>query len=79
MTIDDLLADPRPWIEIPEAGAVGYGVGTSQSYVYADRGVIPTKRIGQRRRVVPRIEFLRSLGVEPDGAPSPVVEGPGPA
>jgi hypothetical protein len=63
VTVDELIVDPRPWIEIPEAGEV-VGRGRSQSYLLADRGVIPTRRIGDRRRVVPRLEFLRSLGVE---------------
>jgi hypothetical protein len=77
VTIDDLLRDPRPWIEIPEAGAT-VGKGRSASYVLADRNVIPTRRIGKRRRVVPRLEFLRSLGIEITAVPPNATSGPAP-
>jgi hypothetical protein len=63
MNVEDLIADTRPWIEIVEAGQV-VGKGRSTSYRLADLGVIPTRRIGARRRVVPRLEFLRSLGID---------------
>jgi hypothetical protein len=63
MDLDDCIGDRRPWIEVVEAGSV-VGRGRSQSYALVKRGVIPSRRIGARRIVVPRLEFLRSLGVE---------------
>jgi hypothetical protein len=49
---------------IQEAGAM-IGLGRDASYAAADKGEIPTIAIGHIK-IVPRIPWLRKLGVEGD-------------
>jgi hypothetical protein len=49
---------------IPEAGAM-IGLGRDASYDAAKKGQIPTIEMGQQK-IVPRIPWLRKLGVEGD-------------
>ena len=38
----------QQFISVPEAGRRQYGVGKAQSYQYAERGLIPTVRVGRK-------------------------------
>jgi hypothetical protein len=50
---------------IPAAGKKYYGLSRSPSYAAADRGEIPTIRIGRRRFALPAV-IERQLGQEHD-------------
>lgn len=52
-------------LTIPEAGRELWGLGRDASYVAADAGLIPSRRVG-RRRVVPTHAALRELGWSDD-------------
>jgi hypothetical protein len=53
----------RPTMSVPAAGKKYFGLGRNASYAAAERGEIPTVRIGSRVfAVVSKIE--RMLGVE---------------
>ncbi len=55
------LQDHYVTITVPEAGQL-LGIGRDAAYAAAQRGEIPTLRLG-RRLVVPVPQFLRLLGV----------------
>lgn len=55
----------RLTLSIPEAGELIFGLGRDASYRAADRGEIPSRRVGRTRRV-PTFEALRAVGL-PDG------------
>jgi hypothetical protein len=59
-SIHDLLHGPAT-IPVPRAGAY-LGLGRSASYQAAKIGVIPTIKVGARKRLVPAAEFARMLG-----------------
>jgi hypothetical protein len=50
-------------ISVPEAGALFFGLSANGSYEAADRGDIPTIRVGRLRRVVVKA-MLEKLGLE---------------
>jgi hypothetical protein len=56
------MAEPKT-LSIPEAGRLYYDLGKNASYRAADRGDIPTIRIGRKRRV-PVIQLERKLAGE---------------
>jgi Helix-turn-helix domain len=60
---DGVLPDPRkrPTIPVPEAGQI-LGLSRASAYDAANRGEIPTLRIG-RRLVVPTARLLAMLGL----------------
>jgi hypothetical protein len=60
-----VLPDPvtTPTLSVPEAGKILGGLCEASSYAAANRGDIPTIRIG-RRRIVPTAALLRMLGFE---------------
>jgi hypothetical protein len=62
-SFDDLLHGPAV-IPVPRAGAY-LGLGRSASYQAAKTGLIPTIRVGARKRLVPATEFARMLGANP--------------
>lgn len=57
------VPDPeqQPVMSVPEAGG-HVGLGRSSSYAAADRGEIPTIRLG-RKMVVPTAQFRALLGL----------------
>ncbi|TYK50578.1 helix-turn-helix domain-containing protein [Actinomadura decatromicini] len=61
---DVTLPDPRkrPTIPVPEAGEL-LGLSRASAYEAANRGDIPTLRIG-RRMVVPTARLLAMLGLD---------------
>ncbi len=70
MALNLLLLDPsiRPTITVPEAGAL-LGLSRVSAYLAAERGDIPTIRIG-RRLLVPTEALRRLLGmIEPPALP----------
>lgn len=60
-TLDDL--NGRLTCTVPEAGQL-LGIGRDSAYAAAERGEIPTLRLG-RRIVVPVPRLLELLGVDP--------------
>lgn len=58
-------------LTVPEAGAF-LGLTKSAAYAAAQRGDIPTVKIGSRRLIVPAATFAKMLGAEP--APDDDVE-----
>lgn len=56
---------PRLTVDIPVAGRWLSGAGRRQSYEMADRGILPTIRVSERRRVVPLAALLRMVGFDP--------------
>lgn len=60
-----VIPDPReqPTVSVTVAGRL-LGLGRSAAYEAANRGDIPTLRIG-RRMVVPTVPVLRMLGLLP--------------
>jgi hypothetical protein len=62
-SISELLQGPAT-IPVPRAGAY-LGLGRSASYQAAKTGVIPTIKVGARKRLVPTAEFARLLGANP--------------
>jgi hypothetical protein len=64
------LPDPEiePWLSIPAAGAI-LGLGRAASYQAAQRGEIPTIRLGKRLLVpTARLRAMLGLGMEPERA-----------
>lgn len=61
-TLDDIRN--RATITVPEAGQV-LGLGRDSSYRAAERGELPTLKLG-RRLLVPVPKLLRLLGLDPD-------------
>jgi excisionase family DNA binding protein len=59
-SIDELRAGPAA-ITVPHAGRY-LGMGRSASYEAARTGVIPTIRVGARKRLVPAAELAKLLG-----------------
>lgn len=57
-------------ITIPAAGRTYFGIGKNASYRAADRGDIPTIRVGGRR-FVPVAAVRRIVGLDPVAAPAP--------
>lgn len=55
----------RLTLSVPEAGELIFGLGRDASYRAADRGEIPSRRVGRSRRV-PTYEALRAVGVPDD-------------
>ena len=55
--------DERKTLSIPEAGKLYFDIGKNASYRAADRGDIPTIKIGGRRRV-PVVQMERKLAGE---------------
>ncbi len=53
----------RPWLDVPEAGHLGFGLGRSASYDAVRRGDLPSIRIG-RRIVVPTAALRRLLELD---------------
>ena len=49
---------------IPDAGRMFFGLGRDSSYLAADRGEIPSIRVGRRRLVV-TAKLLTMLGLAP--------------
>lgn len=62
-------AEERPTLSVPEAGAY-LGLGRSQSYDAAKRGVLPVIRLGPRREVVATATLRRLLGLDGGGDPA---------
>jgi hypothetical protein len=63
MAIPVRLPDPetQPWLSIPDAGAV-FGLSRAASYQAAQRGEIPTIRLG-KRLLVPTAKLRAMLGL----------------
>ena len=55
----------RLTMSVPEAGRIFYGLGRDASYAAADRGDIPSRKIG-RRRLVFTHAVLEQLGMSDD-------------
>lgn len=70
ITLADLRDGQRATVTIPEASAV-LGLSSWVGYQAAQRGEIPTLRIG-RRLVVPVPALLRMLDGEPVDGPTPL-------
>jgi hypothetical protein len=51
MPNDPTPLEQRKTISIEEAGRIYFGLGRNSSYAAADRGDIPTIRVGRLRRV----------------------------
>lgn len=64
MTLDE--ARRRLTVTVPEAGQL-LGIGRDSAYRAADRGEIPTLKLG-RRLVVPVPKLLALLGATTDGS-----------
>jgi hypothetical protein len=43
--------EPRKWLSVPEAGRIYYGLSRNGSYDAAERGDIPTMRVGRLLKV----------------------------
>lgn len=70
MSTHNRLPDPEvtPWLSIPEAGAV-FGLSRAASYQAAQRGEIPTIRLGKRLLVpTARLRAMLGLGMEPEAS-----------
>lgn len=72
MNLDDLKG--RATITVPEAGQI-LGIGRDASYAAAERGDIPTLRLG-RRLVVPVPRLLAMLGIDSDDSVDPTRPAP---
>lgn len=59
-----------PTLPVPEAGRQFLGIGRDASYLAADRGELPTIRVGRRRLVV-TAKLLAMLGLADAEADSP--------
>lgn len=70
LTLADLRDGKRATVTVPEASAV-LGLSPWVGYQAAQRGEIPTLRIG-RRLVVPVPALLRMLDGEPGAEPTPL-------
>ena len=69
LTLDDIRG--RATITVPEAGRV-FGLARDSAYRAAERGEIPTLRLG-RRLLVPVPKLLRLLGeLDPEDSDAPV-------
>ncbi len=55
--------EDQPWLEVPDAGRLAFGLGRSASYDAARRGDLPTIRVG-RKLIVPTAALRRILGLE---------------
>lgn len=55
--------EERPWLPVPEAGRLAYGLGRSASYEAAHSGALPVIRLG-RKMVVPTALLRRKLGLD---------------
>jgi hypothetical protein len=60
-SIDELRQGPAV-LPIPHAGKKYLGLGRSASYAAAKAGIIPTIRVGARKRLVPAVELAKLLG-----------------
>ncbi len=60
MTVDEALA--RPTISVPEAGKLFFGLGRNSAYLAAQKGDIPTIKIGGRV-MVPVAPLAEKLGL----------------
>lgn len=63
------LPDPRvqPTLTIPEAGHIAYGIARGAAYAAAQRGDLPTVRIG-KRLLVPTAALYERLGLPLPGS-----------
>lgn len=61
ITYDELVK--KPSTDVVTAGRVFYGLGETAAYRAAQRGEIPTLRIG-RKIVVPVRAVMKQLGIE---------------
>lgn len=50
---------------VPEAGRVFFGLGRDAAYLAADRGELPSIRVGRRRLVI-TAKLLTMLGLAPE-------------
>jgi hypothetical protein len=48
---DGAVGGPKRWLSVPDAGRIYYGLSRNGSYDAADRGDIPTVRVGRLLRV----------------------------
>lgn len=62
MNVEELVADRRAVISVPEAGSL-LGLRSSAAYAAAARGDLPVLHLGARRVVVPRARLLELLGI----------------
>ncbi|TFC71408.1 hypothetical protein E3O45_15150 [Cryobacterium sp. TMS1-20-1] len=60
LTLEDLKREAST--DVPTAGRMFYGLGSSSSYAAARRGEIPTLRIG-KKLIVPIAAVLKQLGI----------------
>jgi hypothetical protein len=45
------ISSPKKWMSVPEAGRIYYGLSRNGSYDAAERGEIPTVRVGRLLKV----------------------------
>ena len=60
MTVEEALS--RPTISVPDAGKLFYGLGRNAAYLAAQKGDIPTIKIGGRI-MVPVVPLAEKLGL----------------
>ena len=60
MTVGEALS--RPTISVPDAGKLFYGLGRNAAYLAAQKGDIPTIKIGGRI-MVPVVPLAEKLGL----------------
>jgi hypothetical protein len=60
MSIDDV--ETCPTMSVPEAGKKYFGLGRNSSYAAANRGTIPTIKVGPRTLRVPIRTMERMVG-----------------
>jgi hypothetical protein len=63
----ETTSESRPWLSVPEAGRIYFGLARAASYNAAKRGELPTIRVG-RRLVVPVGQLRAKFGLEPEPA-----------
>ena len=65
---DDSGVESRMWLSVPEAGRIYYGLSRNGSYSAAERGDLPTIRVGRLLKVPVRVmeqKFSDAGSVQP--------------